>query len=742
MGRNHQTRGGPTFPGVGFTGRRPLLARLTGTRLGLWAAFAAVLVPLAVLLVLQYRWLVDLEHSSTIARHTSLGKYLEVVGKEVEYVYGTSAERVLNVPASVLSREMLPKLAAFFAKRKVEGFKRLFVVAYDSKEGLYVFDAERVEMVVPEWNPETIAIWAATSPWKYLHKKGGRLETTMLSVDERDPDHRIILNPITDEKWKLVGLAGAVVDQRWFEDEVLPKVITSSLPKLFEEGKLVVSVRDQRGRLVWPSPRDAAAAGDDVVTRPFRFVFTDWKISLGGGAASPEQWARSNFALNVSLSVALAVVLLGGVVLALRTASREMRLCQMKGEFVSNVSHELRTPLASIRVFGELLRLGKVTEPEKVREYGEYIETESRRLTQLINNILDFSRIESGRKIYSFEEADLEEVVAETVATFARRLRTVGLRSPSTGRPTSLPPMRLDTGAIDQAVANLLDNAVKYSDGGTEVAVGARAREDGRRHLGHGPRASGSRGRAGADLRALPPGHHRPGPRRQGQRASGSPSSSTSWALTRVGRRSSRAGARQHLLDRAADRARARSGDPDRGGVAWSAKVLVVEDDEAMAVALRDGFTYEGYEVVVAGDGVAALEAVERHRPDLVILDVMLPRMTGLDVCKRMRGAGNAIPIIMLTARGQEIDKVLGLKLGADDYVTKPFSFMELMARVEAVLRRTGGGGREAAGRVVVRGRRGGLRRPRGFEGGRAGRAVPARAAPARASSSSTAARW
>jgi len=120
-------------------------------------------------------------------------------------------------------------------------------------------------------------------------------------------------------------------------------------------------------------------------------------------------------------------------------------------------------------------------------------------------------------------------------------------------------------------------------------------------------------------------------------------------------------------------------------------KVLVVEDDEAMAVALKDGFEYEGYEVTVAKDGEAGLEKARTPMLDLVILDVMLPKLTGLEVCKTLRGEGNPVPIIMLTARGQEIDKVLGLKLGADDYVTKPFSFMELMARAEAILRRIKG---------------------------------------------------
>jgi len=118
-------------------------------------------------------------------------------------------------------------------------------------------------------------------------------------------------------------------------------------------------------------------------------------------------------------------------------------------------------------------------------------------------------------------------------------------------------------------------------------------------------------------------------------------------------------------------------------------RILVVEDDKAMAVALSDGFQYEGHSVSVARDGAQGLALASESSFDLIILDVMLPKMSGFDVCKQLRSAGKGVPIIMLTARGQEIDKVLGLKIGADDYVTKPFSFMELTARVEAVLRRT-----------------------------------------------------
>lgn len=118
-------------------------------------------------------------------------------------------------------------------------------------------------------------------------------------------------------------------------------------------------------------------------------------------------------------------------------------------------------------------------------------------------------------------------------------------------------------------------------------------------------------------------------------------------------------------------------------------KILIVEDEPNMVAGLRDNFEFEGYQVSTAPDGVAGLERALSEVPDLVILDVMMPRMSGLDVCKQLKAKRPSIPIIMLTARGQEVDKVVGLELGADDYVTKPFSIRELLARVKAVLRRS-----------------------------------------------------
>ena len=117
-------------------------------------------------------------------------------------------------------------------------------------------------------------------------------------------------------------------------------------------------------------------------------------------------------------------------------------------------------------------------------------------------------------------------------------------------------------------------------------------------------------------------------------------------------------------------------------------KILIVEDEPNMRMGLRDNLEFEGYEVSIAEDGEKGLKLIREHQFNLIILDVMMPKMSGFDVCKTIRKEGVQTPVILLTAKGEEIDKVLGLELGADDYVTKPFSLRELLARVKAVLRR------------------------------------------------------
>ena len=117
-------------------------------------------------------------------------------------------------------------------------------------------------------------------------------------------------------------------------------------------------------------------------------------------------------------------------------------------------------------------------------------------------------------------------------------------------------------------------------------------------------------------------------------------------------------------------------------------KILVVEDEPHMSRGLRDNLEFDGYEVTTADNGAVGLKTILAQPFDLILLDVMMPEMSGLDVCKKARAAGIETPIIFLTAKGEEIDKVVGLELGSDDYITKPFSVRELLARIKAVLRR------------------------------------------------------
>jgi signal transduction histidine kinase len=446
--------------------------------------FLAVLVPLGILLGMQYKWLTSLAETSAIAEKTWLNNYLEAVSSEVEYFYRKQAERGLNIPQVYITSNRPEKVGHYFKKKSIEGVKYLFVAKFpqgkDKDWGkLITYDAIRNKLARPNDAETTRAISVALAPWKTLAYRGDAVQSHAISVDERDPENRIILNPISDDGCRIVAVAGMVIDNDYFKNEVLQVAIKKSLPHFFDERSqenLIITVRDGKGKLVWGSEKHLEDGSQEQARIPF--IFSDWELALGSRDTTPEEWAESNFLLNISMSILLAVVLLGGIVLALRTASREIHFSQMKSDFVSNVSHELRTPLASIRVFGEFLRLGRVRQPEKIREYGEYIETESSRLTQLINNILDFSKIESGAKTYNFEPTDVAEVVCDTLRTLEVSLRHKGFSIRQEQQDSPLPVLNLDADSVAQALANLIDNAVKYSDGATEIDVTLSRRGD------------------------------------------------------------------------------------------------------------------------------------------------------------------------------------------------------------------------------------------------------------------------
>src|SRR5256714_9635059 len=441
----------------------------------------AVVVPLLSIIGLQYLSLRKLEQTSIVAGNVGMKNYLTGVVSDVKTFYKSGSEQALSVPAYSVEGDNLCDIKEHFPVCKVEGAKRLFIAAFEpgGEQQTLFFDTQDSSVRVDDVPAaEARAVQFATTPLRLMAKEGMTGEQPMVWMEDHDPDNLILIKPINEDS-KVVGATGMILDLVYFREVVLPAKIKESLAKFFPDrtdSNVIVTAYDERDRPVLSS-QEARGQNDEIKTNlPY---FYNYKVGIRSRHMTPEQWAHWNFNYSLSLSLLMTAVLIGGIVLALRTASREMRLSQMKADFVSNVSHELRTPLASIRVFGEFMKLGRVTERAKIREYGEHIETESRRLTQLVNNILDFSKIESGRKTYDFERAQVEEVVAETLKTCEVRLKQSGFSiifQPSTRQ---LPAAVVDREAVAQALLNLLDNAVKYSERSEKKEVLVRVAERG-----------------------------------------------------------------------------------------------------------------------------------------------------------------------------------------------------------------------------------------------------------------------
>ncbi|MFI5173665.1 MAG: sensor histidine kinase [Terriglobia bacterium] len=173
---------------------------------------------------------------------------------------------------------------------------------------------------------------------------------------------------------------------------------------------------------------------------------------------------------NFLLVTFIVVVLIVGMLLTLGNMAREMQLAQLKSDFVSNVSHEFKTPLALIRLFAETLELDRVKSTERQKEYFSIIRKESERLTQLINNILDFSRIEAGKKEYKFVRESIPEVVRETIESYRFHVEQQGFAL-TMDIDSTLPPTRIDRDAISQAILNLLNNSLKYAQDEKSITV-------------------------------------------------------------------------------------------------------------------------------------------------------------------------------------------------------------------------------------------------------------------------------
>jgi len=456
-------------------------------RVFLWISLA-VFLPLLIMVGLQYFWLVNLERTSKIARKAQLENYIANIQREAQYLFWYPAENLVNNVTAAMFAWPPEKLETFYKKRSVvykgdrdpdakkwkpvKGARYIFHNAYKSDDReLYVFDVERQSYIgLDDLPPEVRDLLAGTALVnRILAEKKMPVGNPLPREDFTTEGYPMMYNPIPNDDGHLAGIMGLVFNLDFMRHEALPAVVRKGLPKS-ERAFVSVRLLDREGDVRFEYGRPYCASRQPDVSGKVPSLLGGGTITMSGDPAYTE-WAGNNFTFNVLLSLFLALALALGLIFALRTASREIQLSEMKNDFVSNVSHELRTPLASIRVFGEMLHLGRVKDWDKVRDYGELIDTESRRLTQLINNILDFSKIERGHKRYRMETGDIRDVIARVLKVFEVRLQETDLRIHYREPDAPFPLFRFDPDAIGQAFFNLVDNGVKYGREGERLDV-------------------------------------------------------------------------------------------------------------------------------------------------------------------------------------------------------------------------------------------------------------------------------
>jgi two-component system phosphate regulon sensor histidine kinase PhoR len=275
----------------------------------------------------------------------------------------------------------------------------------------------------------------------FVRDKAGEMSPSLVFVTNRgNGTHHIV---------------GMVIDARGFIRDVLGRKMNEAAGDNF----LLSVNRKNSAQIVYATGE--VSQGEVRQTKDL-WLFPDYTIGIRLRGQTIDEVVRARFYRNLILIGLLNVVLIAGVWVVYRTVRHEMELAQLKSDFVSNVSHEIKTPLALIRMFGETLQMKRVRSEAKKQEYYDTIVQETERLTRLINNILNFSRMEAGKKEYHLESADLNTIVRDVLKNYSTHLENEGftVTSQIDGR---LPSVNADGGAVAEALLNIIDNAVKYS---------------------------------------------------------------------------------------------------------------------------------------------------------------------------------------------------------------------------------------------------------------------------------------
>ncbi|HMK38915.1 MAG TPA: HAMP domain-containing sensor histidine kinase, partial [Bacteroidota bacterium] len=267
------------------------------------------------------------------------------------------------------------------------------------------------------------------------------------------------------------ALAGISLHRDKFVQEVLAERMRQAAA-----GEFVISVfRTSGGDRLYASEEGSGAQPEQ---RRQLWLFPDLTVGIRLKGETIQQVARSRVKRDLVIIVVLDAVLVTGIWVVYRSVRREMEFVRLKSDFVSNVSHDLRTPLALIRMYAETLALGRLSGEKKKREYYRTIVKETERLTHLVNNLLNFSRLEAGRRAYAMSPVDLNAAVRGVLESFSPHFGMEGF-SPLVSLDPAIPPVRADAEAVQEVLINILDNAVKYSGAEKFLSVSTGLRPNG-----------------------------------------------------------------------------------------------------------------------------------------------------------------------------------------------------------------------------------------------------------------------
>ncbi len=336
-----------------------------------------------------------------------------------------------------------------------------------SKDSDFRMEAEKITSGVFSWLPlESEGIYAK------LLKMQSKGDSPFYCFDnwvprgEKHAYQLMCLLPLTGSSREHIALGGVAFDAEFLKAQFLPGVLNTLME---EENASDPDSRTRCAMVLHPRKESEAVAqsvgwdgGTPEVERNLESIFSGLTLGIKFQGITVEaigqRFLRTSYLILTGISLLLAV----GIFFFYRSVSKEMELAMLKSDFVSNVSHELRTPLSLIRLYAETLELGRVPLPEKQHDYYCIIRKESERLTALINNILDFSRIEAGRKEYDFRQTSLPELVRNTLESYRYQIEQQGFTFEE-HIADDVPPVAVDREAIARSLLNLVNNALKYS---------------------------------------------------------------------------------------------------------------------------------------------------------------------------------------------------------------------------------------------------------------------------------------